>query len=53
MIVRSVLVTALTLDVGRWMWWPHALFRRADPAESAGAGISDSRNSEASAPVSR
>ncbi|OMI33659.1 MMPL family transporter [Streptomyces sparsogenes] len=27
-IVRSVLVTALTLDVGRWMWWPGALFRR-------------------------
>jgi RND superfamily putative drug exporter len=21
-IVRSVLVTALTLDIGRWMWWP-------------------------------
>ncbi|MEU4153989.1 MMPL family transporter [Streptomyces sp. NPDC026659] len=29
-IVRSVLVTALTLDVGRWMWWPGALFRRRD-----------------------
>ncbi|WP_326692479.1 MMPL family transporter [Streptomyces sp. NBC_01795] len=28
MIVRSVLVTALTLDVGRWMWWPGKLFRR-------------------------
>ncbi|MEU3477251.1 MMPL family transporter [Streptomyces sp. NPDC033754] len=27
MIVRSVLVTALTLDVGRWMWWPSKLFR--------------------------
>ncbi|MFE6624368.1 MMPL family transporter [Streptomyces sp. NPDC057740] len=54
MIVRSVLVTALTLDVGRWMWWPHGLFRREDPSgESAGAGISDSRNSEAPAPVSR
>ncbi|MFD7441844.1 MMPL family transporter [Streptomyces sp. NPDC059909] len=26
MIVRSVLVTALTLDVGRWMWWPSKLF---------------------------
>lgn len=21
-IVRSVLVTALTLDVAQWMWWP-------------------------------
>ncbi|MEU9403493.1 MMPL family transporter [Streptomyces sp. NPDC048242] len=29
-IVRSVLVTALTLDVGRWMWWPGVLFRRRD-----------------------
>jgi putative drug exporter of the RND superfamily len=27
-IVRSVLVTALTLDVGRWMWWPSPLARR-------------------------
>lgn len=26
-IVRSVLVTALTLDVGRWMWWPSHLWR--------------------------
>ncbi|MFD3924305.1 MMPL family transporter [Streptomyces sp. NPDC058595] len=30
MIVRSVLVTALTLDADRWMWWPSALFRRQD-----------------------
>ncbi len=30
MIVRSVLVTALTLDVGRWMWWPSKLFKRPD-----------------------
>ncbi|WP_369172128.1 MMPL family transporter [Streptomyces sp. R28] len=53
MIVRSVLVTALTLDVGRWMWWPHRLFRREDSAEEmAGSGISDSVNSEAPAPVS-
>jgi|tagenome__1003787_1003787.scaffolds.fasta_scaffold20937799_1 RND superfamily putative drug exporter len=27
LIVRSVLVTALTLDVGRRMWWPSALAR--------------------------
>jgi len=26
-IVRSVLVTALTLDIGRWMWWPSPLSR--------------------------
>jgi putative drug exporter of the RND superfamily len=29
-IIRAVLVTALTLDVGRWMWWPSALARRHD-----------------------
>ncbi|CCH87870.1 Multidrug efflux transporter AcrB [Modestobacter italicus] len=38
-VVRSVLVTALTLDVGRHMWWPSALARRPDepgvPAEEA------------------
>ncbi|GAB2575260.1 putative membrane protein ActII-3 [Paractinoplanes abujensis] len=27
LIVRSVLVTALNLDVGRWMWWPSKLDR--------------------------
>lgn len=39
MIVRSVLVTALTLDVGRHMWWPSALSRRLDidPDELVGA----------------
>jgi putative drug exporter of the RND superfamily len=30
LIVRSILVTALNLDVGRWMWWPSALFRKPD-----------------------
>lgn len=30
LVVRSVLVTALTLDVGRWMWWPSNLFRARD-----------------------
>ncbi len=32
-VVRSVLVTALTLDVGRWMWWPSRLARRPDEPE--------------------
>jgi RND superfamily putative drug exporter len=27
-LVRSVLVTALTLDIGRWMWWPSRLAAR-------------------------
>jgi RND superfamily putative drug exporter len=31
-VVRSVLVTALNLDLGRWMWWPSALTRKPDPA---------------------
>jgi RND superfamily putative drug exporter len=26
-VVRSVLVTALTMDIGRHMWWPHPLAR--------------------------
>ena len=29
-IVRAVLVTALTLDVGRWMWWPSKLIHKRD-----------------------
>jgi RND superfamily putative drug exporter len=28
-IVRSILVTALNLDLGRWMWWPSKLSREA------------------------
>ena len=35
-IVRSVLVTALMLDIGRWMWWPSKLARRRDEARPAG-----------------
>ncbi|MGK5685469.1 MMPL family transporter [Actinoplanes sp. URMC 104] len=30
LIVRSVLVTALNLDVGRWMWWPSKLAHKPD-----------------------
>ncbi len=29
-VVGSVLMTALTLDIGRWMWWPGRLARRRD-----------------------
>jgi RND superfamily putative drug exporter len=40
MIVRSVLVTALTLDVGRWMWWPSTLFKHHhDPQPSADRSV--------------
>ncbi|WP_194892626.1 MMPL family transporter [Catenulispora pinisilvae] len=31
MIVRSVLVTALTLDIGKVMWWPSRLSRSDEP----------------------
>ena len=33
-VVRSVLVTALNLDVGRWMWWPSKLACTPDPAHA-------------------
>jgi len=32
LVVRSVLVTALNLEVGRWTWWPSKLARTPDPA---------------------
>jgi RND superfamily putative drug exporter len=38
-VVRSVLVTALTLDVGRWMWWPSRLARRPDEPEVPAGGV--------------
>ncbi|HTP15520.1 MAG TPA: MMPL family transporter [Streptosporangiaceae bacterium] len=46
-VVRSVLVTALTLDIGRWMWWPSGLSRDRDedsPMISHGAAEVASRN---------
>ncbi|WP_405567828.1 MMPL family transporter [Streptomyces sp. NBC_01167] len=30
-LVRTVLVPALALDLGRWFWWPGRLFRDPDP----------------------
>ncbi|WP_131742669.1 MMPL family transporter [Actinomadura roseirufa] len=33
-VVRSVLVTALNLDLGRHLWWPSALSRATGPAEA-------------------
>jgi RND superfamily putative drug exporter len=32
-VVRSVLVTALNLDLGRWVWWPSRLALRPAPEE--------------------
>ncbi|MER7755817.1 MMPL family transporter [Kitasatospora sp. NPDC097643] len=34
LVVRSVLVTALTMDLDRHMWWPGRLSRRASPVEA-------------------
>jgi RND superfamily putative drug exporter len=34
LVVRSVLVTALNLDLGRWVWWPSKLYRQTrSPSE--------------------
>ncbi len=29
-LIRTILVPALTLDLGRWFWWPGALFHRRE-----------------------
>jgi RND superfamily putative drug exporter len=34
-VVRSVLVTALNLDLGRWTWWPSKLCRQPQPPTDA------------------
>jgi RND superfamily putative drug exporter len=34
-VVRSVLVTALNLDLGRWTWWPSKLAAKRDVPEPA------------------
>jgi RND superfamily putative drug exporter len=39
-VVRSVLVTALNLDLGRWMWWPGRLFRRGESPQPVAAAVS-------------
>jgi putative drug exporter of the RND superfamily len=41
LIVRSVLVTALNLDLGRWMWWPSKLTHIRDEAETGGDDAPD------------
>ena len=40
MIVRSILVTALNLDIGKRIWWPSRLARQPEPV-AAGAGAVD------------
>jgi len=31
LVVRSVLVTSLKLDLGRWVWWLGKLYRQSVP----------------------
>src|SRR6516165_11400313 len=38
-VVRSVLVTALTLDIGRHVWWPSALARPGRPLGRGPRGV--------------
>ena len=38
LVVRSVLVTALNLDIGKRMWWPSALSRRPDSSDAPAPG---------------
>ena len=49
-VVRSVLVTALTLDIGRHTWWPSALARPGH-APAGGLGGSSPRASRAHWPT--
>ena len=37
-VVRSVLVTALNLDIGRWVWWPSKLASQSVPEPDQLAG---------------
>ncbi|PJI90915.1 MMPL family transporter [Luteimicrobium subarcticum] len=41
LIVRSVLVTALNLDIGRTMWWPSRLARQDDVSRAEVASLAD------------
>ncbi|WP_328770089.1 MMPL family transporter [Streptomyces sp. NBC_00286] len=46
-LVRTVLVPALALDLGRWFWWPGRLFRglpHTEPDASESAGSSSARD---------
>jgi RND superfamily putative drug exporter len=47
-VVRSVLVTALNLDVGRWMWWPSRLAQRHDEPELSAVDAASAAAPEAS-----
>ncbi|MEU4236804.1 MMPL family transporter [Actinoplanes sp. NPDC026619] len=42
LIVRSVLVTSLNLDIGRWMWWPSKLTHVPDETQEEETPLSAS-----------
>ena len=44
LVVRSVLVTALNLDLGRWVWWPSKLYREPVPEELEAQGEPQARD---------
>lgn len=37
-LIRTVMVPALALDLGRWTWWPGALFRHETRRAAGGRG---------------
>jgi len=41
LVVRSILVSGLTLDIGRHMWWPSKLYRKRDPVDTSTAAEPD------------
>jgi RND superfamily putative drug exporter len=51
LIVRSVLVTSLTLDIGRHIWWPSALARSGRPEDRPDAIGADAEASPESRAV--
>jgi putative drug exporter of the RND superfamily len=56
LVVRSVLVSGLTMDIGRHMWWPSALTRKRDPAAARTDGELETVPAEAgraSSPIAR
>jgi RND superfamily putative drug exporter len=48
-VVRSVLVTALNLDLGRWVWWPSKLYREPVVGAEARESRDDPREEEPTA----
>jgi RND superfamily putative drug exporter len=51
LVVRSILVPALTLDIGRRIWWPSRLASKPDPDPPAGGPPADARPAPDTAPA--